>query len=791
MARLPNLLNYSSFRWTMAYIVVATLWIALIQWLLSSLGGAHWVISPAGLVVGGVFVLVTAWLLFLLLERSQPVPLSEQVLRHSRLTDPKSWWGALVLLIAFTLLAQLFMVSYATREYRPVLLNQAQTELTSQLRLHSKLIADWLNERSQIVDKLAAQSTVLAERIRASQTQTDQQSGNSFPTFVALIQDGRFRTISLFDPDHVKKLQFGSSPKTNTPDDLFERAAATSKVQFSCVFVPGQSGGNCYWVLPVFLSQSEVSGGPWYIVLAAVLNEGGLMQSMPAGESLRVESAVRSLVLLTQGSDRGKAWLSTPLIADFSTLSDPQASSLIELVSEDDLGCFRKSPAFLSLQARLSPYPPDADVLQSSASGHIDCQGYTLLYASTQIPQINGLLWAATTQDIVLNPLRKTRQWLATASLIGVFTLLIALFLFWRIMRFQRAKVLAGLRRERDQLAQLWDFMPAMGLAFVNPEEWRITLVNQRWMQIFHDSQESLQGRSFLDVISPVTGLNTVENLTSGDPKLLEDIYSGLRDEVSLLRRVQTGESSQTWIRFHIRALKSSRHGAEGLIVAADSLGDSVELANELKAERDFCRLTAAFCQPQVKPPVAIPMPGSVPDTVAEPEAEAETQTDTSRLTPLAEQVIEQTSLLAMCLYTHWPDVWSCSSELAGPQLEQQEHKSYECVGCTAPVREIANQVAHMGLIDRVLVAQTPMFIDDDARNTSTSGTLQNELIEQLKQYPVGALAIVPIPATNEGDPVRALIVFGEDNLRFTEPVKTSLLSLLKALTIRLDEKEA
>ncbi|MDD3576916.1 MAG: hypothetical protein PHT38_08510, partial [Halothiobacillus sp.] len=119
-----------------------------------------------------------------------------------------------------------------------------------------------------------------------------------------------------------------------------------------------------------------------------------------------------------------------------------------------------------------------------------------------------------------------------------------------------------------------------------------------------------------------------------------------------------------------------------------------------------------------------------------------------------------------------------------------QEHVSYECVGCTAPVREIANQVAQMGLIDRVLVAQTPMFIDDHARNTTISGTLQNELIEQLKQYPVGALAIVPISAVNEGDPVRALIVFGEDNLRFTEPVKTSLLGLLKALTMRLDEEE-
>ncbi|OZB82716.1 MAG: hypothetical protein B7X28_03210 [Halothiobacillus sp. 13-55-253] len=790
MVRLPNLMSHSSLRWALAYVVIALLWIALIQWLLSSLGGARWVISPAGLVVGGVFVLVTAWLLFLLLERNQQVPLAEPNDPHSRGSDPKSWWSALVILIAFTLLAQLFMVSYATREYRPVLLNQAQTELTSQLRLHSKLITDWLTERSQIVDKLAAQSDALANRIRSSQAQPVQPSGSTFPSFVALIQDGRFHTITLFDPDHVKKLKFGSNQIAKTPDNLFERAAATSKVQFACVFAPGQSGGDCFWVLPVYLSQSEVSGGPWYIVLAAMLNESGLVQSMPAGEPLRLENAVRTLLLLAQGNDSAKSWMTTPLIDDFSQLSEPQMSSRVEPVSKSDLDCFRKSPAFLSLQARLSPYPPDADVLKSTANGQIYCQGHTLLYASTQVPQINGLLWAATTQDIVLDPLRKTRQWLATASLIGVFTLLIALFLFWRIMRLQRAKVLAGLQRERHQLSQLWDSMPAMGLAIVNSTDWHISMVNQRWMQLFHDSQESLLGRSFLDAISPVTGLNTVENLTSGDPKLLEDIHTGLRDEVSLIRRVQTGESSQSWVRFHIRALKSSRHDAEGLIVAAESLGDSIEQANELKAERDFCRLTATFSQPQPKPPVAMPMPGSSSDDASEPEIEIATAVEVSRLTPLAEQVIEQSSLLAICLYTHWPEVWSSSSELTGPQLEQQEHVSFECVGCTAPVREIANQVAQMGLIDRVLVAQTPMFIDDHARNTTISGTLQNELIEQLKQYPVGALAIVPIPAVNEGDPVRALIVFGEDNLRFTEPVKASLLSLLKALTIRLDEEE-
>lgn len=805
MARLPNLLAHSSLRWTGAYIVVATLWIGLIQWLLHSLGGARWVISPAGLVVGGVFVLVTAWLLFLLLERSQPVPLAEAIPHHTKQADPKSWWSALVILIAFTLLAQLFMVSYATREYRPVLINQAQTELTSQLRLHSKLINDWLNERSQIVDKLAAQPTVLANRIRGSQAKQAQQSASSFPSFVALIQDGRFDAITLFDPDHVQKLKFGATGQNKPPDRLLERAAATSKVQFACVFTAQQQGGACYWVVPVYLNQSDVSSGPWYVVLNAVLNENSLIQSLPVEEPLQIENAVRSLVLLAPGAasqptkgtipdsatghERAKTWMVTPLINDFSQISEPQMHSLVLPVQAADLACFRQSPAFLSIQARLSPYPPNDDILKRNASGQINCQGTTVLYASTQIGQINGLLWASTPLDNVLDPLRKTRQWLATAALIGVVALLIALFLFWRIMRLQRAKVLAGLRNERDQLAQLWDYMPAMGLAFVNPSDWRISLINQKWMQLFHESQHSAQGRDFLSVISPVTALNIVENETAGDSQLLEDVYSGLREEINLLRRVQTGESNPNWFRFHIRALKSSRHGARGLIVAAENLGDSIEQANELKTARDFYHLTAQFCQQRSTQDALMPMPSSTSDTIFEPEAQIEATLDLSPLSLLAEQIIEQSCLLALCLYTHSPSPCADSSVPSYAQQTPAENRFTECVGCASPICEFANQIAQKGLIDRVLVAQTPLFIDDHARLTTNSGTLQSELIEQLQQYPVGALAIVPIPAENEGDPVRALIVFGEDNLSFTEPVKTSLLGLLNALIARIDEK--
>ncbi|MHB9021998.1 MAG: hypothetical protein ACYC3A_09230 [Halothiobacillus sp.] len=814
----PNLIKRVSIRWVLAYIVAAALWITLMQWLLGSLGGERWTISAAGLVVGGIFVLITAWLLFLLLERAQTLtPASPheliQLTHQARL-----WWAALILLIGFTLLLQVFMVSFATREYRPVLINQAQTELTAQLRVHSKLINDWFDSRNQAVDTLAAQPGLLAERIKADQT----RSTKTLKELGILIAHNPFQQITVYDPDHRQTAQFGQSNAAKAPDSLFEQAAATSKVQFACQFTPGRMGGDCYWVLPLFLNQKDVSSGPWYLVFYAELTAQTLVQQTAHTEPLTLENAVRTLVLLTPEEDHPEQWVSTPLMADLSRINSLPQRDGVQAVSAQDLACFRQSTAFparVAMDHRQPHAPSTVPSVNPRASGQMTCEGQTVLYASVNLSKIPALLWVSTTQDAVLHPLRRTRQWLAVAALLGVSTLMFSLFFLWKIMRINRKKSLHSMQRERDQLAQLWEQIPTLGLAIATRSTaqapWLINNINRRCMQLFHATRENLVGSPLSMLMLPVAGQNDPIDYLIADQQSLDDLVSGIRDEITFTRRLRIGEHGVAWRQFSIRALHVAESPTASLIVAIENLGDTVEQADQLQAERDFYRLAAEFLREEptdtlpvstgndAAPDVDVkdgqeekPVPlNAWGENLREKSGEA-LEGITEQSAPIAEtrfaqygaQLIAQTRLVALCRYTHWPEVWSSSSDLTGPILEQQEHKSYECVGGSAPVRDIANQVAAMGLIDRVLVAQTPLFIDDEAKNTpaSPNATLQTELIEQLRPYPVSALAVVPISGVLEAGCVQAWIVFGDEKLRFTDPVKTALLSLLSALSRRV-----
>jgi len=806
----PPLIERVSLRWVLAYMGAAALWIALMQWLLHSLGGERWTISAAGLVVGGIFILITAWLLFLLLERSQG---SNSVAWHQSfgLTDQtRTWWGGLILFIGMTLLLQVFMVSFATREYRPVLLNQAQATLVAQAQAHSKRIHDWLEVRRQIVAELAAQPERLVERLLANQS----PSAKTQNALAALIDRPAFAQVSVFDSDHRKAEQWGAKNVPKAPDALFEQAAATSKVQFSCQLTPGRPGGDCYWILPVFLNQKEVSSGPWYLVFYAQLNPQALAPSGDPSTLNAVQSSAQTLLLMTPSDDHPAQWAATSLLAPPPNIAPSNAG--VQALTATQWACIHPSPA------KENPAAHDAAErlpgVNTIARGHKMCDGQTLWYASANIPEISAVLWAAVAQDDVLQPLRQTRQLLAIAALVGVFALIFSLFFLWRIMRVQRKQLLHQLQIERDQLAQLWEQIPTLGLAIatrVTPEApWLISNINRRCTQLFHAAREELIARPISILMLPVAGQDDPMDCLINDQKSLDDLASGIRDELIFVRRLKLGAHGIVWRKFSIRTLSSESMPSASLIITIENLGDTIEQIDLLQVQRDFYCLATQWLQ--AKAPEGTPVrtelnaseideqPATSQAIVAplilaeqnpsEPSAETATESELTAalsqtpLTHFGAQLIAQTPILALCRYTHWPEVWSSSSDLSGPTLEQQEHKAYECVGGSAPVRDIANQVAVMGLIDRVLVAQTPLFVDDEAKNTPTPATasLQTELIEQLRPYPVGALAIVPTQGLPDSGCVHAWIVFGDDKLRFTEPVKAALLNLLDVLAKKL-----
>ncbi|MGC8698074.1 MAG: hypothetical protein ACP5Q0_06325, partial [Halothiobacillus sp.] len=475
-------------------------------------------------------------------------------------------------------------------------------------------------------------------------------------------------------------------------------------------------------------------------------------------------------------------------------------------------------PAVLHTKPATEESDPRQPPTHVPMHGHLECNGQTIWYARIDISQIPAVLWVATAQDDVLLPLRQTRQSLAIAAFVGVFTLIFSLFFLWRIMRIHRQHALHPLQTERDQLAQLWEQIPSLGLAIATRDSpqapWLISSINRRCMQLFHASREELIASPLSMLMCPVAGQNDPIDYLVSDQQSLEDLVSGIRDELVFVRRLKLGVHGIVWRQLSIRALIGEQKPSNSLIVAIENLGDMVEQAASLQAQRDFYSLATQWlqakptegAQARAEPTArAIEESSATMQTTAAPLILADQNQSTSAIdfplepeppapvseTPLTQfgaQLIAQTPILALCRYTHWPEVWSSSSDLSGPILEQQEHKAYECVGSSAPVREIANQVAAMGLIDRVLVAQTPLFVDDEAKNTPTPAlvSLQTELIEQLRPYPVGALAIVPLQGAPDAGCVQAWIVFGDEKLRFTEPVKASLLSLLNALAVKV-----
>ncbi|WP_407275086.1 hypothetical protein [Halothiobacillus sp. DCM-1] len=738
-------------RWVLTYVAGASLWIGAMQWLLSGLGGAAWSISPAGLVVGALFVLATAWLLFLLLDRGAvaPAPVPSLLRRQG------GWW--LALLILGTLGAQLFMVWYATREYRPVLLNQAQTELTSQLRLHSKLLDDWFAHRQAQVEGIAQEKTALIARLKQTEANPAQ---SALPEFSRLVTQGQFDGIAVVNPDHIRKLQFGSRTPGKAPDELYEKAAASSEVQFACVMPTHQLATECYWVLPVFLSTQDVSGGPWFIEFRAALTEAALLRAAEKEQlAVPIEQAVRSLLLLMPSTEAQTPWRAMPLISEFSRLTDPQLSQTIAPLSDQDWGCVQQSMAVTGKNPAVA-----------NASGQVHCDGATVLYAATRVPKIHGLLWAATTQDAVLLPLQHTRRWLAGAALLGITAFLIALFFFWQIVRQQQQRAMASVLKSRDECAAFWGNLPGMGLAVVDASSGRMQSVNPRWAQLFQTTQAQAESELLSHFLRPAPGLTAQELTAQQDAQCLMELNTGLREEVQITRYIANDAGLRAWMKFTLRRVQSPAAEVAGTwLVTAEALGDRVIEENATRAERDLYRWLA-----QIPPKELFRSDGEVTDASAS-------------LALVAQGLTTQTSLVALCLYTHWPAVWASAPDLSGPVLMQQEQQSYLCEGCTAPVRAIANEVARMGVIDRVLVAQTPIFIDDGVRQaqTDTATGLQAELIEQLRSYPVGALAVVPLPPNLNGQN-RAWIALGADGLRFTEPVRTALLALLNAINERL-----
>jgi len=100
---------------TVAYLLLASLWIWATQWLLGRLGGAHWEISTAGLVFGEIFVLVTGAVLYVLVDRLSAARQGGVDFGPGRPRARQGWLVAMLTALVLIAVMQIFIAAVAAR----------------------------------------------------------------------------------------------------------------------------------------------------------------------------------------------------------------------------------------------------------------------------------------------------------------------------------------------------------------------------------------------------------------------------------------------------------------------------------------------------------------------------------------------------------------------------------------------------------------------------------------------------------------------------------------------------
>ncbi|MFA7521633.1 MAG: PAS domain-containing protein [Halothiobacillaceae bacterium] len=277
---------------TVAYVLLASLWIWVTQWLLARLGGAYWEISAAGLIFGEIFVLVTGALLYLLVDRLHGVRSERRDFDRGQLRGPQAWLAAMAVVLVLIAGVQILIAVVAARQYAPLLFDKAQPEASSLAAI-----------RAIGLDRQVGAIAQRREELQDWVAELDDGVVEDFPA--ELSQGGllsHFQAITLLDPDRNPRLQSGA-PSVLSPDSWhFDQAAATAEVQTVTRFAREHGGVDLFWILPIFDERTAVSRGPWYLLFWSRLNTLDLVEEGAEGWSLQGQADEEPQTPLIRGS---------------------------------------------------------------------------------------------------------------------------------------------------------------------------------------------------------------------------------------------------------------------------------------------------------------------------------------------------------------------------------------------------------------------------------------------------------------------------------------------------------
>ena len=543
---------------TVAYLLLASLWIWVTQWLLGRLGGAHWEISTAGLVFGEIFVLVTGVLLYVLVDRLHAARSGQIDFGHGRARGSQAWLTAMVVALVVVAAVQIVITVVAARQYAPLLLDKAQREVGNLAAIRAIEVDNWVDQRDQLVASVSQRR----DWLKAWVSDLDEGRVDGFPD--DLRRGGlvtRFQAITLLDPDRNPRLQSGAAAVVAPDMRHFDQAAVTAEVQTVTRFTRGRGGVDLFWILPIYDDRTAVSRGPWYLLFWTRLNTRALVEDAETqNRRVRADEALRTLLIRVPASPATSS-IFWPML----TL-DPRAES--NQVSE--------TPAAIvdRLQVGLSDSPGE-----ESGGGVTRIEGSDRVYATVALDRLQARLLVLQDRRAVLAPVDQMEKWLSLTAILSTLGMLAALFFLWRFLRNRYQARTRDIVLERDFWHQAWLDMPALGLIEIHPKRLNVMVANRQAANWLGRARESLVGRSLFELFRPTDPASPL--VDDPDAALPAYFARGAVDRLAIEGRVPAlPEIGPMWL--ELRVLRDGAGDTErmiGMLRPARQADDSAVVA--------------------------------------------------------------------------------------------------------------------------------------------------------------------------------------------------------------------
>jgi len=497
-------------------------------------------------------VLVTGALLYVLVDRlTTPRPGAiESERAHPRAA--RLWLIALLVALVGIAVVQIFIAAVAARQYAPILLEKAQRETSNLAAIRAIEIDNWIDERDQSVRAIAQRQAWLRDWIG----QVDAGEVDAFPD--ALVNGGlagQFDAVALVDPDRRDRLR-SAAPRLELPGmGHFDAASVSTDIQIVPRFVRGRGGVDLFWILPLFVDDTEVSRGPWYLVFWTRLNTESLIGAAEQGFRVRSETGLSTMLIdLPEPAGRGSAFW--PMLA-----LDPADGGSV--VGETPSAIVSRLQEGLSAQAPADEDAPASAADDEFSEGITRIEGTDRVYASVRLDRLNVQILVLQDRRDVLAPVDELEKWLSLTAILSTVGMLSALLFLWRYLHARYRQGSRDVVMERDFWHRAWLDMPALGLVEIEPRELHVVSANRQAADWLGLSRERLVGQPFFGLFEPLDPASPV----AGHPEAALPAYfaRGAVDHLALEGRMSAAPEQGAML-LDLRVLRDSAGDPERMI---------------------------------------------------------------------------------------------------------------------------------------------------------------------------------------------------------------------------------